>query len=123
MVRAAFDAHDRETTLLQMPMKHNNPKRDRLPGLKGDGGAGWLERKESELTIIGPLAIGVAAACYGAISEKLTPTGAVVAGWALWQLSLIIVLAWIVANTKDDPEDVERMRLGYKPRRPARNRR
>jgi hypothetical protein len=104
-------------------MQDTDPQRNRLPGVEGDVGAGWLERKESELTIVGPLAIGIAAACYGAISGKFTPSGALVAGWVLWQLSLIVVLIWIVANTKDDPEDVDRMRRGYEPRRSTRNRR
>jgi len=84
------------------PMQNTNPQ-------------GWLERKESELTILGPLTIGIAAACYGALSGKLTLSGSLVAGWALWQVSLIVVVMWVVANTADDPEDVERMRLGYKP--------
>jgi hypothetical protein len=84
---------------------------------------GWLERKESELTIVGPLLIGIAAACYCTFSGKVALTGSLVAGWALWQLSMIVVVTWVVANGEDDPEDVERMRLGYKPRPPARNRR
>jgi hypothetical protein len=120
MVRAALDARGDAATFLPHPMQHTDPQRKRSSGMEGPG---WLERNESQLTIVGPLAIGIATACYGAISGTLTATGSLVAGWALWQLSLIIVLIWVVANTKDDPENLERMRLGSKPRRPARNRR
>jgi hypothetical protein len=103
------------------PMHDTDPKRIRPSGVGRRGGTGWLERKESELTIVGPLLIGIAAACYGALSGRLTTTGSLVAGWALWQVSLIVVVTWVVANASDDPEDVERMRLGYKPRARGRN--
>jgi hypothetical protein len=100
------------------PMHDTNPKRTRPSGFERGAGTGWLERNESELTILGPLVIGIVAASYGSISGKLTTAGSLAAGWALWQLSMIVVVMWVVANTADDPEDVERMRLGYKPARP-----
>jgi hypothetical protein len=56
-----------------------------------------LERAESLLTVVGPLAIGVAAAGYGAAAGKMTVMGALTVGFALWQLSMIAVVAWNVA--------------------------
>jgi hypothetical protein len=79
--------------------------------------AGRLERADSALTLVGPLAIGLAAAAYGVVARHATIGGALVAGWALWQLSVIAVICWRVAMTEDDPHDAARIRAGYKPRR------
>ena len=83
----------------------------------------WLDRIESALALFGPLAIGIAAACYGVIGKETTAGGALVTGWAIWQVSMIVVVLWKVATANDDADDVERMRLGYKPRHRPRARR
>jgi hypothetical protein len=59
-----------------------------------------LARSGPALTLAGPLAIGVATAGYAVAAGKLTVSGALAAGWALWQLTTIAVLLWGVAMAK-----------------------
>jgi hypothetical protein len=56
---------------------------------------------ESTFTLVGPFAIGVAAAGYGVAADKLTIGGAVAVGWALWQLTMIVVVLWGIATTRN----------------------
>ena len=90
---------------------------DPRPARPGGTRAALVERLDSAVMVVGPMAIGLAAACYAVIGKKLSLAGALTAGWGLWQLSMIAVVAWKVAATSDDTEDAERVRLGYKPRR------
>ena len=61
-----------------------------------------LERVEPVLTLVGPAAIGAAAGGYGAVGRGLTLGGAIVLGWALWQLSMVAVVLWSVATAQGD---------------------
>jgi hypothetical protein len=71
-----------------MPMTNSKPR--------------WSDRLESALVLFGPFAIGGATACYGAIGKGLAAGSALGTGWALWQLSMIVVLSWKAATTKED---------------------
>jgi hypothetical protein len=81
----------------------NNPTEH--PAAEGGGGRGstWLERIEPTVVLLGPLTVGAATAGYGVATKALTITAALAAGWALWQLSMIVVVLWSIATTVSDP--------------------
>jgi hypothetical protein len=57
-------------------------------------------RVDSVVTVVGPLAVGVAAAGYAVVAKGLPVVGAIVAGVALWQLATVAVVLWSVATAR-----------------------